>query len=240
MGIGTASSADGLNFASVKATNLAGDVADPAFVTLPDGRLLMYYDTGDPPTIGAAIAARVSAPAVSYPSPAATAITATSARVSAVVDPSEAMTTYGFEYGTSTAYGDGTTLSDVPSTSGPQTVSATLLGLSPATIYHFRVDAYNSVGTTDGADQTFKTSACRLTSGGDHGWEVALAHASTQATAARLLLRAPKVVHAKALVERDSCTDYEAAIADLTRRSSAGVLRRAKRLAFHSATLERT
>jgi len=142
--------------------------------------------------------------------------------------------------GTSTAYGDGTTLSDVPSTSGPQTVSATLLGLSPATIYHFRVDAYNSVGTTDGADQTFKTSACRLTSGGDHGWEVALAHASTQATAARLLLRAPKVVHAKALVERDSCTDYEAAIADLTRKGSAGVLRRAKRLAFHSATLERT
>ena len=133
-------------------------------------------------------------------------------------------------------------MADVPATSGQQTVSATLVGLLPATTYHFRVDAYNSVGTANGADQSFRTSAanCRPLAARDHGREVALARASTQAAAAPTLRRAPKVARAKVLVERDGCTDYEAAIAGLTRLGSVSALRQAKKLGFRGATLERT
>jgi hypothetical protein len=237
----TAASPDGLTFGSPKKTNLTDPTAvgDPAFVTLPDGRLLMYYDN-DRGMIGAAIAVRLTAPAVSYPSPAATAITTTSARVSGIIDPHGAMTTYAFEYGASTEYDEGTPLSDLPETSGPQTVSATLVGLRPATTYHFRLDAYNSVGTTNGADQTFTTAGCRLSPARDRGWEVALAHATTRTAAASMLRRAHKVARGTVLVERDGCTDYEAAIAGLTRKSSATALRRAKKLGFRRAAVERT
>ncbi|MGB2953836.1 MAG: fibronectin type III domain-containing protein [Gaiellaceae bacterium] len=238
----TASSPDGLSFTSPSGTNLSG--GDPAFVTLPDGRLLMYYSAPaqNPTMISAAVAVGVTAPTVSYPSPVVTAITATSARVSAIVDPHGAMTNYSFEFGRSTGYGDSTSLTDVPASSGQQTVNATLVGLSPATTYHFRVDAYNSVGNANGADQTFRTAifSCRLARQRDHGWEVALAHATTRTTGARTLRRAGKVEHAAARVERDGCADYEIAIPVLGHNGSATALRHAKRLGFRRAALERT
>ena len=234
----TASSPDGLTFPSPSKTNLSG--GDPAFVTLPDGRLLMYYTSGDPTSvINAAVAARVTAPTVSYPLPAVTAITATSARVSAIVDPHGAMSTYAFQYGRSTAYGDSTGVADVPATSGQQTVGATITGLSPSTTYHFRVNAYNSVGAADGADQSFTTATCRLRPGRDQGWETALAHTTTRTAAVKTLRRARSVAR-PALVERDGCTDYETAITGLTRKGAAALLRRAKRVGFHGAARERT
>ena len=240
-GIETATSADGLTFASPRPTNLtSSDLHDLALVALPDGRLVMYYDTGDPKTIGAAVASRVTAPSISYPTPAASATTATSAHVSAIVDPHGAMTRYAFEYGKSTAYGTGTDLADLPSASEPQTVGATLVGLSPSTTYHFRANALNSVGDADGTDQSFTTGKCRLPAVRDRGWEVAIAHAATQKAAAKLLRRAHKVAHGTGLVEREGCVDYEAAISGLTRKGSAAALGRAKRLGFRKATLERT
>ncbi|MGB2875361.1 MAG: hypothetical protein WBB76_07780 [Gaiellaceae bacterium] len=236
----TASSLDGLAFANSVLANLSG--GNPAFVTLPDGRLLMYYSVSDdvPPTINAAIVVRIAAPTVSYPSPAVTAITTTSAHVSALVDPHGTTTNYAFEFGRSTGYGDSSNLVDVPTPNGQQTVNATLGGLSPATTYHFRVDAYNSVGTAYGADESFTTATCRFRSGSDRGWEVVLAHATTGTAAARTLARAGKVEHAKARVERDACTDYETGIAGLSRKGSATALRAAKRRGFRRAGLERT
>jgi hypothetical protein len=241
-GIETATSADGLTFANPTPTNLtSSDLHDLAFATLTDGRLLMYYDTGDPTTtIGAAIATLVTAPSVSYPSPAATAITATSAHVSAIVDPHGATTRYAFEYGKSTAYGAGTGLSDVPAASGQQTVGATLVGLSSSTTYHFRVNAYNSIGNVDGADRSFTTGKCPLPTVRDQGWEVAVAHNATRNAAQGLLRRARKVAHGTVVVERDGCLDYETAITGLTRQRSVADLRRAKKLAFRKASLERT
>jgi hypothetical protein len=240
-GIETATSADGVTFASPRPTNLtSSDLHDLALVTLPDGRLVMYYDSGTPTTIGAAVASRVTAPSVSYPSPAATAVTATSARISAIVDPHGALTRYAFEYGKSTAYGTGTDLADLPNATGPRTVGATLLGLSSSTTYHFRANAFNSVGNGEGADQTFTTGMCRLPVARDRGWEVATAHAATQKAAAKLLRRARGAAHGAGLVERDGCANYEAAIAGLNRKGSAAALRRAKKLGFRKATVERT
>src|SRR5439155_26893570 len=147
---------------------------------LPDGRLLMSYTAGDVPTINAAVAVIVTAPAVTYPVPAATAIGTTTTRVSAIVDPHGADTGYSFDYGTSTAYGDTGDVGTLSAASGKQTVSSTLDGLTPATTYHFRVTAENSAGTTEGADESFTTAGCRLAPARDRGWEVALGHARTR------------------------------------------------------------
>src|SRR5712692_9485007 len=83
-------SADGLNFSPPAGTGLTGYVSAPTFVTRPDGTLLMYYSRDrnlptDGQTIGVAVATRVASPTVSYPTPAATDVTAMSATVHATV-----------------------------------------------------------------------------------------------------------------------------------------------------------
>lgn len=83
-----------------------------------------------------------------------------SATVLGRVTPLGIQTTYYFEYGESTAYG-----SRVPLTySGvagngydPRTVSRSLSGLKPGTLYHYRLVAVNGAGTTYGGDATLTT-----------------------------------------------------------------------------------
>jgi len=84
-------------------------------------------------------------------------------------------TTWVFEYGTSTAYGQ-----SIPTPAGlfnseecryeeivpcgintPQPVSESLTGLAPATTYHYRIAATNTWGTSYGEDQTFTTTSSR-------------------------------------------------------------------------------
>jgi hypothetical protein len=82
-----------------------------------------------------------------------------SAKLSAQVNPEESATTYRFEYGTSEAYGSRMPLSsEAPVGSGGEdvTVSQPLSGLAPGTVYHYRVVASNTEGTTDGTDRTLK------------------------------------------------------------------------------------
>ncbi len=85
-------------------------------------------------------------------------ITTTSATVNGKVNPGSQETTYRFEYGTTTAYGQA---SAEPSVSGStdQAVSASLTGLTPGTTYHYRLVATNASGTSVGADATFTTAA---------------------------------------------------------------------------------
>lgn len=78
-----------------------------------------------------------------------------SARISATVDPNGSATTYYFQYGTSTAYGQTTPALTV--TGGSRKVFADLTGLAPATKYHYRILASNSAGASTGADRTFTT-----------------------------------------------------------------------------------
>jgi uncharacterized protein (TIGR02145 family) len=61
-----------------------------------------------------------------------------------------------FEYGTSVSYGSTITASQNPV--GADTVSsvnAIVLGLTPGTTYHFRIKAFNSLGTAYGEDISF-------------------------------------------------------------------------------------
>ena len=93
---------------------------------------------------------------------AASDVTPTSVTLTAQVNPNGADTRYYFQYGTGTGYGSSAPAApgiDIGSGRGAQPVSATVQGLQPGTLYHYRVLAVDSAGTSEGADETFTTFA---------------------------------------------------------------------------------
>lgn len=75
------------------------------------------------------------------------------------VNPHGLETTYFFNYGTTTAYGQKTAEASAGSGTVAVAVSALLTGLAPETTYHFQLVAENGSGTATGADETFTTTA---------------------------------------------------------------------------------
>ncbi len=105
----------------------------------------------------------IAAPTVT--TTAATAVAMTTATLNGTVSSNNAATTVTIEYGTTTGYGGaGSPLSagSLAANASNAPVSASLTGLTCNTTYHFRVDANNSSGTTDGDDVTFTTAACGI------------------------------------------------------------------------------
>jgi Repeat of unknown function (DUF346) len=90
---------------------------------------------------------------------AATEITLTGARLRGAVNPNGYSTTYKIEYGTTTSYGTSVPVPSQNIGSGTEAVAVSQLvsGLKAGTLYHFRVVATSSKGTTNGNDQTFTT-----------------------------------------------------------------------------------
>jgi len=89
----------------------------------------------------------------------ATNITATSATLNGSVNPNYLPTEVTFEYGISTAYGSSVTATQSPVTGNSNTnVNAGISNLLLATIYHCRIKAVNSLGTTYSNDITFTTN----------------------------------------------------------------------------------
>ncbi len=90
---------------------------------------------------------------------AASAVTQTSATLSAVVNPNgEEVNACTLEYGTTVSYGTNAPCTPSPgSGNSPVTVSAPITGLASSTGYHFRVVATSTSGASYGADQTFTT-----------------------------------------------------------------------------------
>ncbi len=94
----------------------------------------------------------------------ATAVTATGAMLNGTVNPNTQATTYHFDWGTSTAYGNQLPLVDasVGSDSSEHLLAQSLMGLTPNTLYHFRVVATNcggcAEGTIYGSDQVFASA----------------------------------------------------------------------------------
>jgi len=92
----------------------------------------------------------------------ATAVSPQQEHVSATLDPNGAATTYYFQYGRSTSYGNRSESVTVPA-GDPIAVAADLTGLRPYTRYHWRLFARNAAGNTAGRDHTFRTG--RLATG---------------------------------------------------------------------------
>ena len=90
---------------------------------------------------------------------AATAPGLNGATLNGTVNASGASTAVSFQYGTTVAYGLTATAVPSPVTGTSVTpVSAAIAGLTPNTLYHFRVVGTNSGGTSNGNDMTFTTA----------------------------------------------------------------------------------
>jgi hypothetical protein len=83
--------------------------------------------------------------------------TATTADLTAKVDPNRADTAYRFEYGTSTAYGSSAPVpdGDIGAGGSDVPVTQTVSGLSVNTTYHWRLVAHNAAGAVASVDHTF-------------------------------------------------------------------------------------
>src|SRR6185312_7867184 len=79
------------------------------------------------------------------------------AMLSGAIDPHGWDTTYLFQYGTSTAYGQSwpAVQFDMGAVKGPQLVMVSVSNLLPGTTYHYRLVASNSGGTSHGQDMAF-------------------------------------------------------------------------------------
>jgi C1A family cysteine protease len=86
-------------------------------------------------------------------------VTSNSVTLNGAVNAHNISTNVNFEYGLTTTYG--TTLNGTPTTLTDTTntsVIANITGLTPGTLYHFRVKAVYSSGTTYGSDLTYTTN----------------------------------------------------------------------------------
>ncbi len=134
---------------------LPAGTAPAGIATGPDGNL-WFTDEGAR-AIGQ-LAFR--SPAVS--TGAASGVTASGASVAGTVNPlGGTVSAINVEYGPTTAYGS--TVAGTPATlppgGVPVAVSATIGGLLPETLIHYRVVATNGIGPSSGLDQTFTTQS---------------------------------------------------------------------------------
>jgi hypothetical protein len=126
--------------------------------------------------VGLAVAALLVVPVMAFaaagPPTAATApsdssvLTDTYALISGVVNPNGTNTNYYFEWGTTTAYGQTTPVTNAGSGTADVPVDVSLDGLTPHTTYHYRLVALpaspsdpNNPGIVRGGDQIFTTTA---------------------------------------------------------------------------------
>jgi hypothetical protein len=103
--------------------------------------------------------------AFEVPTPAATTLPASSITTGAAVlngkasNPDILPASAHFQYGLTTAYGSETPAKEVASTTANAPISASLSGLTPHTVYHFRLVVTNGAATESGSDETFTTAS---------------------------------------------------------------------------------
>jgi subtilase family serine protease len=86
-------------------------------------------------------------------------VTPTGATLTGGVYPNGVSTTYSWQYGITSAYGQQTAAVTVGSGPAPLAVTSSVSGLAPSTTYHYRLVAQNGDGTSYGYDYTLTTPA---------------------------------------------------------------------------------
>jgi hypothetical protein len=79
------------------------------------------------------------------------------------VNPNGTATTYHFDYGTTTGYGQSTAIQNAGSGGSAVAVKAVVGGLTPGTLYHYHLVAQNIGGTRNGTDTMFATLPSAVT-----------------------------------------------------------------------------
>ncbi len=92
----------------------------------------------------------------------ASSITYNSAVVSAAVNPNGSATVVYFQFGTTDKYGAQSAPTEVAAGTKAVPIAITLSGLTAATVYHYRIVATNTTGTSLGADRTVATAKIPL------------------------------------------------------------------------------
>lgn len=90
-------------------------------------------------------------------------IAGSTAQLQGGVYPNGSDTTYWWEYGTTTGYGQQTTAVDIGSGNAAVPIADTVQGLQPGTTYHYRLVAENSFGTEYGYDFALRTASGTIT-----------------------------------------------------------------------------
>jgi hypothetical protein len=106
--------------------------------------------------LGAAVADAASSPSVATGS--ASSITASAAILNGTVNPNGASTSYRFDWGLTTAYGQTSAVKSAGAGTKVVPAAARIKGLLPGTFYHYRLGALNKFGGTEGADRRFRTA----------------------------------------------------------------------------------
>lgn len=83
-------------------------------------------------------------------------LTTNSVVLSGIVTPGELSTSVTFEVGLTSSYGTSVEAAESPLTE-KDTVTSGVSGLTPNTLYHYRIRAVNDLGTVYSADSTFRT-----------------------------------------------------------------------------------
>src|SRR6185369_14515598 len=81
----------------------------------------------------------------------------TNATLNASINPGGGATTYYFEYGATTSYGNTTATNSLAAGTSPVSRNSTINGLFPVSTYHYRIVASNSAGVNRGSDISFTT-----------------------------------------------------------------------------------
>ena len=111
-----------------------------------------HFGTG----YGMALAFKTSGQAPTASTQSATNFTANGAKLNGSINANYLSTIVSFEYGQTTSYGQTIVATQSPIEGNTNTsVTAEITGLIPGTIYHFRIKAVNSLGTTYGDDMQF-------------------------------------------------------------------------------------
>jgi uncharacterized delta-60 repeat protein len=154
------------SYGSSTATANVGSLRNPVAVTLPISSLspgtIYHYRLVATNSAGRTLGGDLTFQTLTAGPPEAATlqasiITVSGAVLNGTVNPSKATTVAWFDYGLSTNYGSSSATADVGSGSYSVAVAQPIGGLSPGTIYHYRLVATNYVSTTLGGDLTFQT-----------------------------------------------------------------------------------
>jgi uncharacterized repeat protein (TIGR01451 family) len=111
-------------------------------------------------------AAADSTPCIAGATGPASDLTPTSATLTGLINSRDQETSYHFDWGTSTAYGQSTPTQTTSDTQ-PQLESASLSSLAADTTYHYRLVSGNSEVSSTGVDGTFTTPSAPAPAGAD-------------------------------------------------------------------------